>query len=639
MQEWTKEDADHIYHVTSWGDGYFDISENGNLIVRPDKGNHSIEIKKVIDEMRHQGVTLPAVIRFHDVLRNQVKDINRTFRSVIEEADYSGRYFGVYPVKVNQMREVVEEIVDAGANYDYGLEAGSKPELLAALAYNTNQESLTILNGYKDSDYLRLALLGRKLGRKVIVVIEKYSELPKLLELSQELNVKPLIGLRVKMNVKHSGKWAESSGQKSKFGLNIPEVLNAIELMDKHGLKDHIKLFHFHIGSQISDIKTIKEAINEGGRVYTELVKLGCGLEYFDAGGGLGVDYDGSRSATDSSKNYTLKEYASDIVYGLKQICSLEKVAEPHIVTESGRAITAHHSCVITNVIDKIASAHTDYNTKKETGEHILVTNMRELSEEPLTQKNYQVTYNEALQLKDDSQNAFKLGILKLTERAKIDTLYWQIMIKINDIVNEEEFVPEGIYDLEDNLAPQYLCNFSVFQSAADHWAVDQLLPVVPISRLNEKPTLSCSIADITCDSDGKIDKFINRDELKNTVPLHKFEKNEDYLVGLFLTGAYQDVMGDMHNLFGRLNEVHVFSDTDDPQGFYIEEIIWGNTASAVLSTMQYNPAYMAEKLKKMVTKEVNRGSIPPREGVRLVDFYESCLTNYTYLMNEKKEQ
>ncbi len=634
MNEWTREEAEKTYNISTWGEGYFDISPEGDLVVKPSPEAKSINIREVVEEMRSQGVSLPAVIRFHDILRSQVRKINQSFSEVIKEANYNGKYCGVYPVKVNQMREVVEEIVDAGEEFNFGLEAGSKPELLSVLAYNTNPEAITVLNGYKDEDYLSLALLGRQLGRKIIIVIEKFSELPKLLKLSQEYQVKPLIGLRGKMSLKSRGRWAKSTGDRAKFGLSTSEMIRAVELMEEYGLKDCIKLFHFHIGSQISDIRTFKEAITEGARVFTQLHKLGCQLEYFDAGGGLGIDYDGSRSSSDSSVNYTLNEYVADIVYGLKQICDIENVPHPNIVTESGRAITAHHSLVITNVVDKISVTQPNFDTKVNDNEHMLIKNMREMHSWVIGEDNFQEIYNEAIQIKEQTLSAFNLGVISLKDRAVIETLYWQIMEGIMNFSEMLEFVPESLSELDNKLAPQYLCNFSVFQSAADHWAIDQLLPVVPISRLNEKPDANCSIADITCDSDGIIGKFINRDGITPTMAIHHLKEDEEYLVGLFLTGAYQDVMGDMHNLFGRLHEVHVYGDNDDPQGFYIEEIIKGNTASGVLSTMQYNPEYMAQKMKKNVSKIVSEGKIPPRLGVKWVDFYEDCLTSYTYLKN-----
>jgi len=632
MKEWTKKEAEKTYSVSRWGEGYFDIDPSGDLVVKAVTKGAPIPIMEVVKEMRLQGVELPAVIRFHDILRAQVKKINKTFRDVIDEADYRGRFNGVYPIKVNQMREVVEEIIDAGEKYDYGLEAGSKPELLAVLAYNNNPNALTILNGYKDEEYLTLALMGTRLGRKIIIVIEKYSELPKLLKLSDKLGVTPTIGFRGKMSIKGQGRWSKSTGDRAKFGLSASEMIRAVQLMEQHGLKSSIKLFHFHIGSQISDIRTIKAAVNEGARIYTQLFKLGCGLEYFDAGGGLGVNYDGSRTNSDSSVNYHLSEYVADIVYGLKQVCDLENVPHPNIVTESGRAITAHHSMVVTNVVDKITVSQPDFDVKALTGEHILVTNMREMHDWTPDKNNYQEIYNEATQIREQGLNAFNLGVISLEERAKLETLYWRAIENVMQLAQSLRTMPESLENLKNDLAPQYLCNFSVFQSAADHWAIDQLLPVVPLTRLNEKPTINCSIADITCDSDGVISKFINEEKISPTMSIHDLNEGEEYIVGIFLTGAYQDVMGDMHNLFGRLNEVHVYADADDPQGFYIEEIIKGNTSSTVLSTMQYNPEYMAQKMKKSISRLVSRGQMQPRLGVKWVDFYEECLTGYTYL-------
>lgn len=632
-ENWTKEEADEVYHISRWGDGYFDINEQGHLCVLPNRDTNGprIDIYEVLEEMKAQNIPLPIVIRFHDILRSQVKVINETFRDVIKEAGYNGTYNGVYPIKVNQMREVVEEIVDAGMPYNYGLEAGSKPELLSVLAYNENPEALTVLNGYKDEDYLRLALLGNKIGRKVIVVIEKFSELHKILKLSREMNVEPMIGLRAKMSVKGSGKWSDSGGEKAKFGLTIAEMLIAVQILKDEGFLNSLKLFHFHIGSQVTDIRTIKEVIREGGRIYTKLRKLGAEIEYFDVGGGLGVDYDGSQSTADSSVNYKLSDYASDIVYILKDICDEENVPHPNIVSESGRAITARHSCVITNVIDKIETSFTDYPDEKIKGEHSLVKNMREMLES-LSEKNAQEVYNDALDLKNECLNAFRLGILKLEERAKIETMFWKISKKISTLIKDMEFIPDNLYDIDQSVAPQYLCNFSIFQSAPDLWAIGQLLPIVPITKLNEKPENLGTLVDITCDSDGKINKFIDINETRNLLPLHELPNNEDYYIGLFLTGAYQDVMGDLHNLFGRLNEVHVFCDDEDPTDFYIEEVIHGNTSQSVLRAMQYNPEAMAYTMKKNIDRQIAGGKITPREGVRLVDFYEGCLKSYTYL-------
>lgn len=632
-KEWSSKDSDEIYQITRWGEGYFNVSDKGDLCVTPSRseGGPVINMMEVVEEMKNKGIGFPCVIRFHDILRSQVVNLNKTFRSVIEEARFTGNYFGVYPIKVNQMREVVEEIVDAGSPYNYGLEAGSKPELIAALAMNTNQNSLTVVNGYKDKDLLRLALLGNQLGRKVIVVVEKYTELLDLIELSNETGVEPMIGLRAKIATKSSGKWASSGGDYAKFGLTITEILQAVRYLKSIDKLHTLKLFHFHIGSQIPDLRTIKDSISEGARIYAKLYKEGAKLEYFDVGGGVGVDYDGTRSNSPSSINYTTRDYVADVVYILKQICDLEDVPHPNLVSESGRAITAHHSCVVTNVFGAMEITSTsNYNTDKVVNENILVTNMRDLTSE-IGPKNYNDIYNDATKLKEESIAAFKLGILTLDERAKLETIYWTLCKKITEFAALDEYAPDEILTLKNSMASQYMCNFSIFQSAPDTWAIGQILPVMPIHKLNQKPTEVCTLVDITCDSDGKIDTFLSPDGPTNTIPMHKLNGDE-YFIGLFMTGAYQDIMGDNHNCFGRLNEVHIFADDDDPTDFYIEEVILGNRSSQVLATLQYNPETMAAMMKNNIDTQVKRGKIRPREGVTLTDFYESCLKSYTYL-------
>ncbi|RUO57915.1 biosynthetic arginine decarboxylase [Pseudidiomarina insulisalsae] len=630
--DWSIDDAEELYGVNRWGAGYFSIGDNGNIQIAP---NHrlpdvTIDMKDVLDEIRAEGIQLPAVIRFHDILRSQVEILNETFAKIIEEANYDGKYSGVFPIKVNQMREVVEEIIDAGEPYSYGLEAGSKPELMAVLAYNENPQALTVLNGYKDEDYLTLALLGRQLRRKMIIVIEKFSELEMLIPLAKKLGVEPLIGLRSKMMVRSSGKWAGSSGDRAKFGLSITEILNIIELLKKENMLHCAKLLHFHIGSQMSDIRKVKEAVSEGARLYAKLVQEGVPLEYLDIGGGLGIDYDGTSSATDSSRNYSTEEYVADVVYGVKQICDLENVPHPNLVSESGRAITAHHSCVVTNIVGEIKNTGAQFDISAEDGEHILVSNMRELVS--ATELHPQERYNDAASFKQSAYEAFKLGILSLTEMAKLDTMYWRLLSELHGSLDREAFVFQELEELEDMLASQYLCNFSIFQSAADTWAIGQVLPIVPVSRLQEKPEVRCSIVDITCDSDGKLSKYIEGTEISENIPMHTLKKGEDYYVGMFLTGAYQDVMGDMHNLFGRLTEVHVYVHDDEPGDFYIEEVVPGTSAEKVLETMQYNTDFMAKTVKKCIDREVRKGHIAPREGVRWTDYYEKCLAGSTYL-------
>lgn len=633
-KKWTIDDSENIYRVKRWGDGYFEIGQNGNLQITPDPSNTSmrIDFKAVIDEIKQEGIQFPLVVRFHDILRSQVALLNQTFQDILKEAQYDGGYMGVYPVKVNQMREVVEEIVDAGAPFNYGLEAGSKAELLTVMALNTNTDSLTVLNGYKDEEFMRLALLSRKLGRKTIVVIEKFSELILLVKIAKELGIEPIVGIRSKMTVKGRGKWASSGGDRAKFGLTISEMINAARYLEKHGMAASLKLLHFHIGSQLTDIRAVKESIAEGAMIYSELHRMGFKLEYVDVGGGLGIDYDGSQSTNDSSRNYSMKEYVADIVYGMKQVCDLENVPHPTLVSESGRAITAHHSCVVTQVVGEIKAHGAGIETDPVDDEHVLVSDIRELSEIIGQQNNLQEIFNDASQFKEQALNAFKLRVISLEELAKIETLYWKIMGEVQLRIKDAEFVPEEMQELDFALSSQYLCNFSVFQSAADTWAIDQVLPVVPLTRMNEKPNINCSLVDITCDSDGKLDQFISEQGISDIVPMHTLKADEDYYLGLFLTGAYQDVMGDMHNLFGRLNEVHIFSHDDDPQDFYIEEVVNGSSVEDVLSIMQYHPSSMAKSVKKMIDGHVALGQMKPREGVKWTDFYEDCLKGYTYL-------
>jgi arginine decarboxylase len=626
-------DVYELYNVKRWGSGYFSVNDRGHLCVLPERREDGprIDFMEVINEIRGKNIAFPAVIRFQDILRSQVKLINTTFQDAIKEYGYQGNFLGVYPIKVNPMREVVEEILDAGEPFNHGLEVGSKSELMAALAFNVNPEALTILNGYKDEEYIRLALLGRQLDRKFIVVVENISEFALIIRLAKEMQVRPMIGIRAKLAVQGGGRWAGSSGERAKFGLTCSEILNGIALLKENGMLDCLTLLHFHVGSQVPDIRIIKEAVAEAGRIYADLVLSGVNLEYFDVGGGLGVDYDGSRSANNSSRNYSLQEYALDIVSGLLQICDEVGVPHPNIVSESGRYITAHHSCVITNVVDTIHQTNSTYVTEVIADEHIQLSNIRE-SANTLTTDNYQEIFNDAQQSKNDAINAFKLGVISLEERARIETLYWQIISRISLILEDVDFVPEELQQVEELKASQYLCNFSVFQSAADTWAISQLLPIMPVMRLDENPQERCSIVDITCDSDGKISQFISQSGFDQSLLLHAPKKGEDYYIGLFLTGAYQDVMGDMHNLFGRLNEIHIYCDDDDPADFYIEEVIKGTSAEKVLATMQYNPEMMARDVKKEVDSQIRRGRIQPREGVRLVDFYEACLAGYTYL-------
>jgi len=638
---WTIEDSLNTYQINRWGENYFGINNAGDLCVYPTKDPNGpvINIKEVIDEVKNENLNFPIVFRFHDILRSRVRELNDLFAATIKEANYNGEYYGVYPIKVNQLREVIEEIVDVAQEYNYGLEAGSKPELLTVLAYNTNPKSLTILNGYKDKEYMQLALLGRQIGKNVVIVIEKLTEIYKVIEVAKDYEVPPIIGVRAKLSSKAGGKWSASSGDFAKFGLSIPEILELVEILKMEGKLDWLQLFHFHVGSQIPDIRMIKECINEGARIYSNLIKLGAPIKFFDVGGGVGINYDGSRSNCASSTNYTLQDYVGDVVYILKDICHANDVPQPNIVTETGRAIAAHHSCVITNVFGEVnLTKQKTIDNKPCDEDKLLLKNMKMLSRE-LNETNYQDVFNDACIIKDEAISGFKLGLLNLVERATVESLYWNICHKILLMTEGEKYVPNEIKKLKTELADKYLCNFSLFQSAPDSWAIGQILPVAPITRLNTEPDRQCTLADITCDSDGKIDNFIGPDGHRSTLPIHKLNPGEEYFIGLFLTGAYQDIMGDMHNLFGRLNEVHIYCDDDDPTDFYIEEIIKGNSSAEVLEIMQYNAKEMSRKIKLEIDLKIKEGKIKPRLGVKLTDFYENSLAGYTYLNSDTIEE
>ncbi|MBD64502.1 MAG: arginine decarboxylase [Halobacteriovoraceae bacterium] len=633
-KSWNIEDSINTYQIKRWGLGYFGINNDGDMCVYPEKtpDGPSINIKEVIEELKEEDIQFPVVLRFHDILRAQVTDLNETFNSTIKQAGFRGQYYGVYPIKVNQLREVVEEIVDVGEKYNYGLEAGSKPELLAVLAYNQTPNALTILNGYKDKEYMELAMLGTQMGRKIVIVIEKLSEIYTVLEMAKKHHCEPLLGVRAKLATQAGGKWSESSGEFAKFGLPSSEILDLIEILKEKNKLHWLKLLHFHVGSQIPDIRNIKECITEGARIYCDLQKMGVDLEYFDAGGGVGVNYDGTNSNSPTSINYKLSDYIGDVVYILKDLCDMNEVPHPHIVTETGRAISAHHSCVITKVFGNVnLTKHKSISTEVEASDHMLLKNIKELYKD-LNANNYQDIYNDACTIKDEVVYAYKLGVINLKDRAVVETLYWNICHQILNMTKDEKYVPVEIQKLKSILADKYLCNFSLFQSAPDSWAINQILPIVPISCHDQEPTNECTLCDITCDSDGKVNDFLGAQGNKSTLPIHPLPEHDDYYVGLFLTGAYQDVMGDMHNMFGRLNEAHIYCDDDDPTDFYIEEMIPGNSAANVLEIMQYNSSELFRKVKTQIDNRIKQGDIKPRVGVKLADFYEKCLKSYTYL-------
>ncbi len=630
---WTVEDSNKLYSVEDWGAGYFHINQKGNISVTPtDDPSKAIDLKTVIDDVRARGIEIPTLIRFQDILRSRVKEINESFRQAIREFNYQGQYTGVFPIKVNQLREAVEEILDAGVPYNYGIECGSKPELYVALALVEDKDRLIIANGYKDAQFIRMALLGKQLRKNVIIVVEKLSELKQILQISQELGVEPTIGIRAKLSAKGGGKWEASSGDQSKFGLSTTEFVEAIEILKENNLTHTFKLLHFHIGSQVPDIRAIKNAVKEGARIYASAHKMGITIQYIDVGGGLGVDYDGSRTTFRSSMNYTMQEYANDIVYTILEVCNSEEIPHPNIVSESGRAIVAHHSVLVMEIfgnIEKKPSARTVDVTPDDPD---IIQEMIDLRHQ-LHKKNtnYLEVYHDAAQRREEAHSLFSLGYLSLIEKAKVENLYWETLNMIREITKNMENVPEELQELEPKLADQYLCNFSIFQSLLDHWAIDHLFPIAPIHRLNEEPSKRAVLVDITCDSDGKITKFIDMKDVKDKLELHPLN-DQPYYVGIFLLGAYQDIMGDMHNLFGRVNEVHVFMDDEEPDNYYIEEVIPGSNVGQVLSLVQYNEVEIIKLIKKSVDQRIKEGVIKPSEGVKLLDTYENGLKDYTYL-------
>ena len=630
--EWDVESAISTYNVDGWGTGYFSINAAGNAEVRPlqEKGG-AIDILEVVNEARNRGLGFPLVLRFQDLLRHRVESVNCAFQKAIEEFGYKNHYRGVFPIKVNQLREVIEEIVDAGQEFHFGLEAGSKPELVAALAMHKDPESLIICNGYKDRAFIRIALLGRKLGKSVIIVAEKLEELEQIIRASNEVGVEPYIGIRARLYSKGSGKWSPSGGENAKFGLDTTNLVAASQMLKDAGLTHCLKLLHFHVGSQVPDISTIKRAVREGARYYAKLCKLGHQLGYLDVGGGLGVDYDGSRSDFDSSINYSLQEYANDVVWNIMDVCDSEGVSHPIIVSESGRAIVAHHSVLVLEAFSSIEK--TAPKLKVEAGEkdHKLVGDILDVKQR-LRRGNRLESLHDIQQVKEEAQQTFDLGLLDLESKAKIDTVYWQVAHQIVNMHRGLRYVPDEVKQLETRLGDQYICNFSVFQSLLDHWALGQLFPIMPIHRLTAPPDRHGTIVDITCDSDGRVCKFIDLQDVKETLPLHRINPGEIYYLGVFMVGAYQDIMGDLHNLFGRVTEVHVFLDPDEESGWYIEEVIEGSTIGEVLAMTQWDKVELMRLLKSQIDDAIKTDFLKPNDAMKLLSDYERLLQEYTYL-------
>ncbi|MFA6899413.1 MAG: biosynthetic arginine decarboxylase [Desulfurivibrionaceae bacterium] len=629
---WSIDKARELYGVARWGLRYFDINGRGQVTVAPLKEQGgSVAIVDVIKEAVEQGLHFPMLIRFHDLLRNRVERINKAFNDAIVELEYKSVYRGVYPIKVNQLREVVEEIIDAGKPFHHGLEVGSKPELYAALAFHEDRESLIICNGYKDALYIKTALLGRKLGKKIVLVVEKVEEVTNIIRYAKELKVEPMIGLRVRLMSGGKGKWEKSTGEDAKFGLSTQEILQVSDLLKEAGLADCLKLVHFHSGSQIPDILTIKKAVREGAMFYAKIRQIGHALEYIDVGGGLGVDYDGSRTTFHSSINYSLNEYARDIVYNIMDVCDSQGVAHPVIISESGRAVVAHHSVLVVETFGDIKKMEHAQEPAKPEISHKLADEAW-YNYTHVNPSNPLEAYHDALHNKEETQVHFELGLIGLEVKAEVEKLFWLTGARVLEHFKDAEYKPDDIVELESKFSDQYLCNFSVFQSLLDHWGYGQLFPIMPLHRLTEEPQRRGTLADITCDSDGKVSKFINLyEEGVDTLPLHDLN-GKPYYLGVFLTGAYQDIMGDLHNLFGRVNEAHVFLDEDEESGYYIEETIEGTTMEKVLALVQYTGTDLKRKMKSQVDSAIKEDRLRPNEAMRLLGEYEKGLKGYTYL-------
>ena len=632
MAKWTIDEAREHYNIKGWGAGYFDINSKGNIVVRPDsKSAHHIDLKELVDDIQAKGYSLPVLIRFSDILKASIANLANSFQNSIDEYGFEGQYHGVYPIKVNQQRQVVEEIVKFGQPFNIGLEAGSKPELHAILAILDNPEALLICNGYKDEAFIRLALMSQKLGKKVFIVVEKLDELALIEKVARELGVQPNIGLRIKLVSAGQGRWSSSAGEHSKFGLNTMELMEALEIAKNKNILDCVKLIHFHLGSQITNIRRIKDSLKEVGRFYSELMKFGCNIQYIDVGGGLGIDYDGSRSTFASSTNYSVQEYANDVVYHLLEICKAEDLPHPNIISESGRAMTAHHSILVVNVLD--VTSFPEWSEQIEiSGDAPEV--VKEIFDvlDSTSNKNLIESWHDAVHLKDAAQSQFLLGLISLADRAMTERIYWGICRKIEKLSSRLKFLPDDIRNLKTKLADKYFCNFSIFQSVPDSWAIDQVFPVVPLNRLHEEPDRDATLADITCDSDGRIDTFIGTHRgTENTLRVHSLEPGESYSLCIFLTGAYQEILGDLHNLFGDTNTVHVSLKEDGSLNY--EQIIEGEDVADVLDYVQFSADELAGRIDGFLIGCVQRGVVTQKEADDFLSLYKAGLDGYTYLV------
>ena len=629
MRKWGIEDSEELYNITGWGTSYFGINDKGHVVVTPRRDGVTVDLKELVDELQLRDVASPMLIRFPDILDNRIEKMSSCFKQAAEEYGYKAENFIIYPIKVNQMRPVVEEIISHGKKFNLGLEAGSKPELHAVIAVNTDSDSLIVCNGYKDESYIELALLAQKMGKRIFLVVEKMNELKLIAKMAKQLNVQPNIGIRIKLASSGSGKWEESGGDASKFGLTSSELLEALDFLESKGMKDCLKLIHFHIGSQVTKIRRIKTALREASQFYVQLHSMGFNVEFVDIGGGLGVDYDGTRSSnSEGSVNYSIQEYVNDSISTLVDVSDKNGIPHPNIITESGRALTAHHSVLIFEVLETATLPEWDDEEEIAPDAHELVQELYGIWDS-LNQNKMLEAWHDAQQIREEALDLFSHGIVDLKTRAQIERLYWSITREINQIAGGLKHAPDEFRGLSKLLADKYFCNFSLFQSLPDSWAIDQIFPIMPIQRLDEKPERSATLQDITCDSDGKIANFISTRNVAHYLPVHTLKKTEPYYVAVFLVGAYQEILGDMHNLFGDTNAVHV---SVNEKGYNIEQIIDGETVAEVLDYVQYNPKKLVRTLETWVTKSVKEGKISLEEGKEFLSNYRSGLYGYTYL-------
>ena len=629
MKKWTIEDSNELYNMSGWGTSYFGINEKGDVYVTPCKDDTQIDLHDVMDELSLRDITPPVLLRFPDILDNRIEKTWSCFKKASDEYGFTGENFIIYPIKVNQMQPVVEEIISHGRKFNLGLEAGSKPELHAVIAVQCQSDSLIICNGYKDQSYIELALLAQKMGKRIFIVVEKLNELEIIAKAAKKLNVRPNLGIRIKLASSGSGKWEESGGDASKFGLTSSELLKALEILEKKEMKDCLRLIHFHIGSQITKIRRIQTALREASQFYIQLHKMGYNVDFVDCGGGLGVDYDGTRSPnSESSVNYSIQEYVNDCIYTFVEAANRNGIQHPNIITESGRSLSAHHSVLVIDVLETASLPEMDDEFEPGEASHPLVKDLYDIWDN-LNPRTMLEDWHDAEQIRDEALDLFSHGIVDLQTRAEIERMYWSVCREINSLAKSLTHTPEELKNLDKILADKYFCNFSLFQSLPDAWAVDQLFPIVPLQRLNERPTRSATLQDITCDSDGKITNFVTNRNISHILPVHTLRKNEPYYLGVFLVGAYQEILGDMHNLFGDTNAAHI---TVKDGRYHIDQIFDGETVEEVLNYVQYNPKKLVRQLEVWVTKSVKQGKISLEEGKEFLSNYRSGLYGYTYL-------